>query len=106
MDRWEARSVASQSARLVAGSYALVVSSADLLARSRASALSTMVAISRSRQLLYGRRIEPGGFIGASDIPMSPGQPGDDDRHRDRSGCLPEPANGARDAVQVLRTGP
>src|SRR5262245_35346190 len=104
MDRWEAQSLASQSARLVDGSRALVISSTDIMAQTRAKAIDTMAAISRSRQLLYGRGIEPGGFIGASDIPMSSGQPGDNDRHRDRSGCLQQPANGAQNALQVLRT--
>src|SRR5215467_12953391 len=101
MVQWEAQGLAAQSARLIAGSEALVASSADLMARSRVRVFSTMAAISRSRQLLYGRDIEPGGFVGASDIPMSSGQPRDDDRHRDRSGCLQEPADGARNALQV-----
>jgi len=71
MDRWEAHSLALQSARLADDSRALVISSANIMAQTRVKAVDTMMAISRSRQLLYGRRIEPGGFIGASDIPMS-----------------------------------
>jgi hypothetical protein len=85
MVSWETHELASQSARLIAGSHALVVSSADLMARSRARAFSTMAAILRSRQLLYGRRSEQGGLIGASDIPMPAGESRDHDRRRDRA---------------------
>jgi hypothetical protein len=81
MVRWEAHSLASQSARLAEGSRALVISSTDIMAQTRAMTVDTMVAISRSRKLLCRAGIEQGGFLGASDIPLPTSQPGDHDRH-------------------------
>lgn len=77
----EARCLASQSARLVEGSRALVVSSIDIMAQTQTRAFSTMAAISRSRRLLYRAGLAQGGFIGPSDIPVPGSQPGGHDRH-------------------------
>lgn len=81
MLEWEARRLASQSARLAEGSRALVVSSIDIMAQTQTRVFSTMLAISRSRRLLYHAGLAQGEFSGASDIPVPGSQAGDHDWH-------------------------